>query len=213
MPIFNTTSFSAAQLEQLWIQNGGNPAAAKTAAAVALAESRGIPTATNTNSNGSIDRGLWQINSVHGAQSTTDVIANVKAAIAISNNGANWSPWTTFKTGAYKTFLGQVPTLNTLGGTDPTGAALGSAFAGVPGLGAVGAIGQGAGALGVNLPNPLSSLDLFASVLAWLTTPANWLRILEFVAGAVAVFYALMQLSGADRKVTQVVAATAGKVR
>ena len=95
-------AYTYAQLKALWNNNGGNPAAADIAAAVALAESGGNADAKNVNTNGSIDRGLWQINSVHGGQSTFDPIANVKAAINISNNGKSWSPWVTFQTGAYK---------------------------------------------------------------------------------------------------------------
>lgn len=93
------------ELKQIWILNGGNPQAAGIAAAVALAESGGNPNATNTNGNGTIDRGLWQINSIHGNLSTYDITANAKAAIQISSNGTNWMPWTVYKTGAYKKFL------------------------------------------------------------------------------------------------------------
>jgi hypothetical protein len=98
-------SYSKAQLESLWTQYGGNPAHAGLAAAVALAESGGNPHSTDDDGNGSVDRGLWQINSVHGAQSTYDIAGNVKAAIAISDNGANFGPWVTFQTGAYRKFL------------------------------------------------------------------------------------------------------------
>jgi hypothetical protein len=100
-------ALSKNQIEQLWVQEGGNPKAANIAAAVALAESGGNPGAINNkNTDGSIDRGLFQINSVHGAQSTTNLRQNVRAAIRISNNGANWHPWVTFQTGAYKAHLG-----------------------------------------------------------------------------------------------------------
>lgn len=92
------------QIEDLWVQNGGSPNAAPMAASIALAESGGNPGATNGNSNGSIDRGLFQVNSIWGSESTTDVAANVRAAISISSNGQNWQPWTTFQTGAYKQF-------------------------------------------------------------------------------------------------------------
>jgi hypothetical protein len=97
--------YSYAQLKSLWTQQGGNPLYADLAAAVAMAESGGRSNATNTNTDGSIDRGLWQVNSVHGGLSTTDPIANAKAAVKISSNGKNWSPWVTFKTGAYKKYL------------------------------------------------------------------------------------------------------------
>lgn len=90
---------NATQLEALWIQAGGDPAKAVIAASMALAESGGAygddPSALHTNTDGSIDRGPWQINSVHGTQSTTDPLANARAAVAISGNGANWKPWST----------------------------------------------------------------------------------------------------------------------
>ena len=97
--------YNYAQLEGVWTQAGGSPAAAPIAAAIAMAESGGNSTATNNDSNGSVDRGLWQINSVHGNQSTYDVMGNARAAVAISNNGTNWSPWTTYTNGAYRQFV------------------------------------------------------------------------------------------------------------
>lgn len=124
--------YSYAQLKQLWIQNGGNPLVADIAAAVAMAESGGRSDAINSsNSDGSTDRGLWQINSVHGKLSTTDPIANVKAAIQISNNGKNWTPWVTFVSGAYKKFLS--PT-TAAGGGVPADTASSS---GIPGVGGI----------------------------------------------------------------------------
>lgn len=108
-------AYTYAQLKSLWIRNGGSSASADIAAAVALAESGGVAGASNSNTDGSTDRGLWQINSVHGSQSTFDPIANVKAAIAISNNGKNWNPWVTFKTGAYKKFMSPTTAANASG--------------------------------------------------------------------------------------------------
>jgi hypothetical protein len=86
-------AYTAEQLKQLWIQAGGNPQNAAIAAAVALAESGGNASAGPKNNNGSVDRGLWQINSIHGALSSFDPLQNAKAAVRISNNGANWRPW------------------------------------------------------------------------------------------------------------------------
>lgn len=81
------------QLKALWIEAGGNPVAAPMAAAVGLAESSGNSDSTNTNSNGTVDRGLWQINSIHGALSVFDPLANARAAVQISANGTTWRPW------------------------------------------------------------------------------------------------------------------------
>lgn len=91
--------YSFAQLEALWIQAGGSQAAAPMAAAVALAESSGNPTEDVVNTGGaypgSHDRGLWQMNSVAHSEVSNpfDPLANARAAVRISNNGANWRPW------------------------------------------------------------------------------------------------------------------------
>lgn len=99
------TKYTYAQLEGLWINNGGPKAVAPLAAAIAMAESGGDSTATNHNTNGSTDRGLWQINSIWGSLSTYDPAANAKAAVQISHSGTNFGPWVTFTTGAYKQFM------------------------------------------------------------------------------------------------------------
>lgn len=87
--------FSFAQLEAIWIQAGGNPVYSPMAAAISQAESGGNSANAGFNSNGTIDRGLWQINSTHGSQSSFDIMTNARAAVAISNNGTNWRPWCT----------------------------------------------------------------------------------------------------------------------
>lgn len=92
-------------LEGLWRRAGGNVNSQSIAAAVALAESGGNPNASNRNTNGTIDRGLWQVNSIHGGLSTFDVMGNARAAVKISGNGRSWMPWVTYWNGAYKRFL------------------------------------------------------------------------------------------------------------
>ena len=84
-------------LEALWRQAGGSPAAEVTAASIAMAESGGNQFATG----GVGERGYWQINPVNGALSTYNALGNAHAAVVMSGNGANWSPWTTFTSGAY----------------------------------------------------------------------------------------------------------------
>jgi hypothetical protein len=91
----NGAIFTYAQLEAVWIQAGGNSQEAPMAAAIAMAESGGNSNASHTNSNGSVDRGLWQINSTNGSGSTFDVMTNARTAISMSNNGTNWRPWCT----------------------------------------------------------------------------------------------------------------------
>jgi hypothetical protein len=94
-------TLGCAGLEALWESAGGSRTAAFTAAEIAMAESSGQQYATMHNTNGTTDRGFWQINSVHGALSTYDAAGNARAAVVISANGADWSPWVTWQTGAY----------------------------------------------------------------------------------------------------------------
>ena len=89
-------------LERLWEQAGGSPASAATAASVAMAESGGRQYATNTNGGRSTDRGYFQVNSVHGSLSTYDAYGNARAAVRISHDGSDWTPWTTYNSGAYQ---------------------------------------------------------------------------------------------------------------
>lgn len=95
-------TLGCAGLERLWEQAGGSPAAAATAASVAMAESGGRQYATNTNGGRSTDRGYFQVNSIHGALSTYDPLGNAKAAVVISDNGRNWRPWVVYNSGAYR---------------------------------------------------------------------------------------------------------------
>jgi len=90
-------TLSCAGLEELWEEAGGSPAEAVMAASIAMAESSGQQFATGTVG----ERGYWQINPNHGALSTYDPLGNAKAAVIISDDGTNWTPWTTFTSGAY----------------------------------------------------------------------------------------------------------------
>ena len=48
------------------------------------------------------DYGYWQINASHGpAMATFNALGNAKAAIAVSSDGNDWAPWTTYVDGAY----------------------------------------------------------------------------------------------------------------
>ena len=83
-------------LEALWEAAGGSHAEAFMAAEIAMAESGGRQYALSPTN----DYGYWQINGSHGpAEATFNPIGNAKAAIAISGDGTNWSPWTTYVTG------------------------------------------------------------------------------------------------------------------
>jgi len=84
-------------LEQLWDAAGGNPSHAFMAAEIAMAESGGNQYALSPTD----DFGYWQINASNGSLATYNALGNAKSAIILSDNGTNWSPWTTYTAGLY----------------------------------------------------------------------------------------------------------------
>ncbi len=91
-------TLSCSGLESLWKAAGGSSSEAFMAAEIAMAESGGNQYAHSPTN----DYGYWQINGVHGSMATYNAIGNAKAAIAISDNGRDWRPWTTYTSGAYR---------------------------------------------------------------------------------------------------------------
>ena len=92
-------NLSCSGLEALRESAGGSHAEAFMAAEIAMAESGGNQYALSPTN----DYGYWQINGSHGpAQATFNAYGNARAAIAISDDGTNWSPWTTYTSGAYE---------------------------------------------------------------------------------------------------------------
>lgn len=126
---------------------------ASIAVAVAMAESGGNAQASHTNTDGSTDRGLWQINN-HAHPDVSDACAYdplccAKAAYKISNGGSDWGAWTTFNSGAYRQYLtaGDFQFHSSTGINTALSANAGS-VSGVAGGGSsatVGAAAQGAG--------------------------------------------------------------------
>jgi Lysozyme like domain len=127
------------EIEKLWVQNGGHPIVAPVAAAIAMAESGGDTESLNdTPATGDYSVGLWQINYYNGLRDSrtkkygtpeqllADPNRQAKAAIDISGNGGNFSPWTTYTTGAYRQYLSaatvDLSNVSVIGGTELVGA-------------------------------------------------------------------------------------------
>lgn len=99
------SAYSLAQLQSFWVSAGGDPAHALLAASVAQAEQGSNPQVANWDVDG-YSYGPWQIHytNVPGLTSA-GIIAqaddllnpqtNAEAAVYISGNGKNWSPWST----------------------------------------------------------------------------------------------------------------------
>ena len=81
------------QVENYWIQAGGNPQAAAMAAAVADAESGLNPGAQRTNPDGTVGIGLWLIPQNGTPPGSTYPIASARAALQLSQNGTDWTQW------------------------------------------------------------------------------------------------------------------------
>jgi hypothetical protein len=199
---------NAQQIAGYAIAAGFPPDQIATATAVALAESGGETTATNRNSNGSTDYGLWQINTVHGALLNQgdkfNPLDNAKMALTVyARAGNQWTPWTVYKSGTYRAQMGAA-TLAAAKPTTPDPAAQ-------PNPTAVNA---------ATVPTS-SPLDLFGpigtalgsvvQIFDKLTSGSLWLRIGAFILGSCLIVFSAFRLSGAEKVVMPAVK-TAAKV-
>jgi len=81
------------------------------AVAISKAESSWIVNNWHKNGDGSIDRGLWQINDKWHPEFNdfnrllTDPDYNAAAAFQISGHGVDWTPWATYNDGSYRKYL------------------------------------------------------------------------------------------------------------
>ena len=80
--------YTYAQLQALWIQAGGNPAAAANMAKIAIAESGGNPNAYNASG----ATGLWQILGAVVGGNLYDPLVNARNAVA-KYNANGYYPW------------------------------------------------------------------------------------------------------------------------
>jgi hypothetical protein len=175
-------ALSTQQLAELWKSQGGQPRQASMAAAVASLESGGRPRARNL-SRIEDSRGLWQINvRAHPTWRLRDLYnprVNAQAAIAISRNGRDWSPWTTASRAraALTLTAGKGGVIVQRPGGDPLG-----------GLGDVGgAVTGAAGTVWDSITGGWRQVTGWGEALVagvgFLTNPSNWLRLLEVVTG------------------------------
>jgi hypothetical protein len=112
------TILTASQISSYAQSAGFRGQSLQIATAIALAESGGRVAAVNHDSDGSTDRGLWQINSIHSEYNANrllnDPAYNAQAAYQISSGGSNWYPWTTYVNGAYQRYLNDVQNIGVL---------------------------------------------------------------------------------------------------
>lgn len=194
-----------------------------TATAVALAEHGGSvnPAATHRNSDGSIDTGVWQINSVHRRTHPEWTVAwlqvpenNARAMEVVSGGGSNWQPWSTFRDGKYRSYLAQARTA-----VEATSGSTGD-------LSISERLGDVVGGVGDIASNPLDVLSDVAGAItggfgavvefvnrigAWITDPHNWIRVGYVIGGGLLVVAAGAALAG-DTRAGQAVNQAVGSV-
>jgi hypothetical protein len=124
-------SFTHDELVSLWEYVGGPSSVADIAAAIALAESSGCkyahagPTDTRPSpqcvyreTDQENSDGLWQVNLFAHSEYTDDelydAVGNARAALAVSSGGSDFSPWTTFTSGAFTQYLTGYPPTGSL---------------------------------------------------------------------------------------------------
>ena len=193
-----------------------------TATAVALAESGGDAAATNKNTNGSYDYGLWQINTVHGALLNQgdkfNPLDNAKMALTVWRGaGGKWTPWSVYKSGVYRAQIlkgsagaakpempsntWQPPLVSPEGEPlpyDPNAEGLA-----IPGQ--TDPLGQGIAMLSGLIDTIKNLNDMVTSTVTTLFSGGFWLRIGAFVVGALLVAVSIMKLTGAEKMVPMVI--------
>src|SRR5574340_783658 len=183
-------------------RNAGIPPGAPlyTAVAIAMAESYdGDPRAVSKpNADGSVDYGLWQINSQHAdlmpGADRLDPQVSAQLMAQLSYGGTNWTPWTTYTSGAYLTKMPAV--MAALAGKTIDPAPITS---------------SPAGARQAGLLDQFSALD---TVFTFLTTTAGWVRIIKVAGGSLLVVmggWSIVKQTDAYASL-QATAAGAGKV-
>lgn len=147
--------------------------------AIALAESSGNPGATHTNSNGSTDYGLWQINSVHNfSGNLLDPQVNAAAARTVFNS-QGFQAWSTYNSGAYTRYLGR----GQAAAANPTAATGGS----------------GGGNVQTVSDTSVSGSSALSTSVNTATSGSTWLRIGEFGLGSLLLIFAILRITGGDK--------------
>lgn len=188
-----------------------------TATAIALAESGGDPAATNHNTNGSYDYGLWQINTVHGGLLNQgdkfNPLDNAKMALTVYKGAGNkWTPWSVYKSGVYRAQLLK----GTAGAAKPTTVGAAPAVAawqpplvspeGEPMTNPEGEVippstplDSAAASLGSVVTSLQTMTDTLTSAVTTLLSGGFWLRVGAFLVGAILIAVSLLKLSGAEK--------------
>lgn len=202
---------TAQQIAGYALAAGFPPAEIATATAVALSESGGETTASNRNTNGSYDYGLWQINTVHGSLlnqgNKFDPLDNAKMALTVWQRAGNkWTPWVVYKSGVYRTNL-PIASLAAAKPDDVSskpGAAGSAPAVDDPNTGPIDTVASGLSGIAASISEfgkTLTSINTFVQALF---SGGTWLRIGAFIMGCTLLLFSFVRLTGADKAVVAV---------
>lgn len=208
---------SQTDLYSLALAQGLSPERAKIAAAVAMGESGGNANAHNTNADtGDNSYGYWQINmlgdlgpkrrALLGISSNDELFkpeVNARAMKLISANGADFSPWSVYKSGKYQQYMNNPVTDKT---KDPAWLQGLHILSPISNLFPDKAITDTTQALG-------SLTETVNKTARWVSNSQNWIRVVYVVGGAYLTLAGLQMivLGGGPMK-TILNAVPAGKV-
>jgi len=105
--VVTTQGISMSQIANYWISAYGK-SNCQTAVAVAMAESRGDCSAQYVNGPGSIDRGLWQINSYWHPECSDSCAYSCSCNAGCAVNvwkSSGWNAWATYKNGLHSPYM------------------------------------------------------------------------------------------------------------
>ncbi len=147
--------------------------------------------------------GLWQINMIGplgaerrlalGLKSNEELFdprVNARAMAIVSGYGLNFTPWTGYKSGAYKQFLPQAEAAASAvegGGQSMLSKIISDVVSNLT----HGPVKTAQNIAGGNQPN-YNPLDRISQAVTWLSTGHNWWRIAGVIGGGVLVIIALM---------------------
>lgn len=223
-------SLSASAIFRAARSAGFNASESLVMTAIAFAESSGDPTAigpkNGTNSNGTNDYGLWQINTVNSDALKMGDWRNPEdnarmARLIYKRQG--YSAWTTYKNGSYKKHLGRGADGDA---SDESPSVPEKIIAGVPIVGGLVGVGRGvddavdavqdkAGDVAGALPNPLEGVEAIAGVVVKIgqtvTSKSFWIRAGMGYLGFMLLMLGIVFLLASNKNVREVALGVATK--
>jgi hypothetical protein len=203
-------AFSQSEVYSLAKSVGLTDSRARVAAAIAMAESGGDPNKRNTKPPDD-SYGLWQVNmygslgparrAQFGLTADSDLLnpqTNARAMKAISQDGGNFSPWSTYTAGTYRQYM-DAPVADQ--SKEP---------------GFLDRLGSAIDPLGINrsviggFDSAGEAFKLLGKAAIWMSDTRNWIRVIYVTVGAVVVVAGLIMVIEST-KVGRTVTETAGK--